>query len=589
MPDEDTHPHAAVARPEQRYPQNQQQQQMQPPQSAQPVQPMQSPPTPDQNNPYANFTHREHVTSTLPVYPSEAPLFRPAYSPYAPPRQGGGAQQQSGTNNSSVSQNNGYAAPMPGYPAQPQGVPQPPLYPGQQWQQGQYPAQAYPPNSGYPASPAHSGYGYPAHPYGYVPYPPYPGYPGYPAYLLQKPKRDGYLFGMNIVTVVGASIVLLGGGIIFLITLFIALNPKSQTLSADTYFSTILQLIGFTCAGLIGGAFSLYVSIRALLRRPSGNLRLPMFWIFLILYGVVIAISIGLQNSGNAVTDIPLSIFLIALAAIFPALALLALGVRRLRFPAWPTTWRRFVVALTSGATSGIGLALVLELLAAYLLVKGMQASNALNCVNDPSAPGCGTTASFTITFIFVAILGPVIEETVKPLAVVAFIGRVRSASEAFVLGMACGIGFALIETVGYIGLGYTDWLTVALERTGASLLHGFGAGMVALGWYYLFHAKNYRFLKFVGCFAYAIFQHFVWNATALLSLLPDPAGSTINSWNLNLGFTVLPFPEVLNIVEVILILVFFVYMTGIIRGKATPPEPRQPQPVGNAPAFAHV
>lgn len=396
---------------------------------------------------------------------------------------------------------------------------------------------------------------------------------------------------MNIVTLVGASIVLLGGGIIFLITLFIALNPKSQTLGGDTYFSTMLQLIGFTCAGLIGGGFCLYVSIRALLRKQSGNLRLPMFWIFLILYGVVIAIGVGLQSSGNAVTNIPLSIFLIALAAIFPALALLALGVRRLRFPAWPTTWRRFVVALTSGATSGIGLALGLELLAAYLLVKGMQSGNVLNCVNDPSAPGCGTTASFTITFIFVAILGPIIEEVVKPLAVVAFIGRVRSASEAFVLGMACGIGFALIETVGYIGLGYTDWITVALERTGASLLHGFGAGMVALGWYYLFRAKNYRILKFIGCFAYAVFQHFVWNATALLSLLPGPAGSTINSWNLNLGFTALPFPEILNILEVVLILVFFIYMTGIIRGrgKASPPEPRQPQPVGNAPALAHT
>ena len=394
---------------------------------------------------------------------------------------------------------------------------------------------------------------------------------------------------MNIVTVVCASIVLLGGLGLLVVTLIIALAPQNPNLGADKYFGTVLQLVAFTCAGLIGGTFSLFVSIRALLRKPSANLRLPVFWIFLLLYAIVIAISAGLQNSGNAVTNLPLSIFLIALAALFPALALLAFGVRRLHFPAWPTTWRRFVVALTSGATSGIGLALVLELLAAFLLVRGMQASNALNCVNDPSAPGCGTTASFTITFIFVAILGPIIEETVKPLAVVAFIGRVRSASEAFVLGMACGIGFALIETVGYIGLGYSDWLTVALERTGASLLHGFGAGMVALGWYYLFHAKHYRFLKFLGCFAYAIFQHFVWNATALLALLPGPAGSTVNSWNLNLGFTALPFPEVLNILEVVLILVFFIYITGSIRGRATPPEPRQPQPAASTPAFAHT
>ncbi|HLX40524.1 MAG TPA: PrsW family glutamic-type intramembrane protease [Ktedonobacteraceae bacterium] len=552
IPDEDTHPHAAISRSAQG---GQQQQQIQ---QGQPLQP---PPTAQQNSPHANFTHREHVTNALPAHASEAPLFRPAYSPYAPP------QQRSG-------------------------VPQPPPYlgpQGQQRQQAQYPIQAYPQYSGQPGN-GYPGYaGYPAYPYAYAPYPGYPGYPGYPMYVPQKPRRDGYLFGMNIVTLVGAIIVSLGGLVLLAVTLIIAFNSQNTNLGPDKYFGTILQLIAFTCAGLIGGAFSLYVSIRALARRPSGNLRLPVFWIFLILYGVVIAISVGLQNSGNAVTNLPLSIFLIALAAIFPALALLAFGVRRLRFPTWPTTWRRFVVALTSGATAGIGLALVLELLAAFLLVKGMQASNALNCVNDPSTPGCGTTASFTITFIFVAILGPVIEETVKPLAVVAFIGRVRSASEAFVLGMACGIGFALIETVGYIGLGYTDWLTVALERTGASLLHGFGAGMVALGWYYLFHAKKYRFLKFLGCFAYAIFQHFVWNATALLSLLPGQAGSTINSWNLNLGFTVLPFPEILNILEVVLILVFFIYITGRIRGSATPPEPRQAQPVSNVPVLAHT
>ncbi len=394
---------------------------------------------------------------------------------------------------------------------------------------------------------------------------------------------------MNIVTVVGVSIALLAGLGLLLITLIIAFSPNSSTTGPDKYFDLILQLAAFTGAGIIGGAFGLYHSIRSFMRRPSADLRLPWFWIFLILYGIVIAIGFSLQSSGNAVTNFTLSAFLIALAAIFPALALLALGVRRLHFPAWPTTWRRFAIALTSGATSGIGLALALELLFGYLLVRGLQA-NALNCINDPSGPGCGTISSFNITFLFVAIIGPVVEETVKPLAVIIFIGRVRSASEAFVLGMACGIGFALIETVGYIGLGYQDWLTIALIRTGAALLHGFGAGMVALGWYYLFHAKRYRFLKFLGCYAYAVFQHFVWNATALLVLLPDPVGSTINGWNLNLGFIVLPFTEILNIVEVILILLFFIYITGRIRKRATTqPEPRNQQPTVNAPAFART
>ncbi len=381
---------------------------------------------------------------------------------------------------------------------------------------------------------------------------------------------------MNIVSVVGVSIVLLGGLVLLLITLIIATSPRNSSVTPDQYFALMLQLIAFSSAGLIGGGFGLYHCIRSFIRKPSANLRLPWFWIFLLLYGIVIAISFGLQNSGNAVTFFALSAFLIVLAAIFPALTLLALGVRRLRFPTWPTTWRRFTLALTSGATSGIGIALALELLAAYLLVTSLPANNALNCVNDPTAPGCGTIASFNIIFLFIAVIGPVIEETVKPLALIPFIGRIRSASEAFVLGMACGIGFAVIETVGYMGLGYQDWPTVALERTGASLLHGFGAGMVALGWYYLFHAKKHRFLKAIGCYAYAVFQHFTWNATLTLAQIPGTVGTTINSWNLNLGFTVLPFVEVLNIFEVILMLIFFIYITGRIRATATPPpEPR--------------
>ena len=71
-------------------------------------------------------------------------------------------------------------------------------------------------------------------------------------------------------------------------------------------------------------------------------------------------------------------------------------------------------------------------------------------------------------------------------------IGRLRSAAEAFILGFACGIGFDLIETSGYISLGDSrPWVDTALERSTAGLLHGFGAGMVALGCYYLTHRHS--------------------------------------------------------------------------------------------------
>ena len=56
------------------------------------------------------------------------------------------------------------------------------------------------------------------------------------------------------------------------------------------------------------------------------------------LYLFVLGIGYALQVNGQAVTNLALTMFLIILAAIFPAFALLALGVRRLRFPAWSTS-----------------------------------------------------------------------------------------------------------------------------------------------------------------------------------------------------------------------------------------------------------
>src|SRR5205085_11745829 len=117
-------------------------------------------------------------------------------------------------------------------------------------------------------------------------------------------------------------------------------------LRASDYFSGLVLFIAFASAGVLGGGFGLYHSIRALLSKPSAIFKLPPFWIFIILYLIVVAIGYVLQSQGEQVTFPALTILLIALAGIFPALAVLALGVRRLRFPTWPTNWRRFTLAL---------------------------------------------------------------------------------------------------------------------------------------------------------------------------------------------------------------------------------------------------
>ncbi len=521
----------------------------------------------NESNTYAQFTHREHVTAPLPAFPPVAPLYPPAYNP--PPVPGG---------------------PRPPYLQPQQGAPAP---------AGAQPYPAYPPYPGYPAYPA-----YPPYP-GYGPYAPHPGYSagpspypywqpgqfyGPPPY--QKPRRDGYQFAMSIVALIASCLAILAGLACAALAGLVIVFPTRNQIPPDEAFSGTLTLIAFACAGLIGGGFVLYQSIRSLMRRPSAPFALPMFWIFAVLYVGVLAIGFALKANKQAVAHAPLTALLIFLAAIFPALALLAIADRRMRarmkdaLARWPTTWRRFTISLVSGATLSIGLALALELGLTILLVRGANASSLAQCINQPDLPACQQNpAIYSLLVIVAAVIAPLVEETVKPLAVALYIGRVRGAAEAFMMGMAAGIGFDLIETVGYIGTGYHSWVDVALERTGTGLLHGFGAGMVALGWYYLTQTKEKRFLKAFGCWLYAVLQHAIWNGSATLVLMPAPVGPTLSRWNLNLGFTTLPFTEILNIAEAILFFGFFLYMTGRLKA-TTPPtttaeqaaQPREPQ-----------
>ena len=406
-------------------------------------------------------------------------------------------------------------------------------------------------------------------------------YNGYPPYAYHypwqppQPKRDGYLFGVAISSVVGSTLVVLAGLGCLVLFALLAVVPNT-TASKGAYFASIMLFASLAFAGIVGGGFALYHSSRsAFWQKPSADFSLPQFWIFVLLYLAVIGVAYLLQTQGLAVAFLPLTGVLIALAGIFPALAVLALGVRRLHFPRtarWPTSWRRFTLALVSGATLSIGLAAVLELAFMVLLVRG-QPVNPLLCVDQPTISNCQNPTIYNIIFIIVALVAPLVEEAVKPLAVVVLIGRVRSAAEAFALGLACGIGFDLIETTGYISSGYQDWLNVALIRTGSGLLHGFGAAMVALGWYYLTRPGEHRVLKALGCWLYAVAQHALWNGSWGLMLLPAPVGSFFNS-NAIIGSVQLPYYEIVNIVEVVLMLVFFIYMTGRLRTKAPPAPP---------------
>jgi RsiW-degrading membrane proteinase PrsW (M82 family) len=217
------------------------------------------------------------------------------------------------------------------------------------------------------------------------------------------------------------------------------------------------------------------------------------------------------------------------MSGVLPALAILALTTQRLGNP---STRRHVLMSLAYGATLAPLLAIILELAATlviYLAARalGFDVGNALNNTNfSPTNP-----QELVAQLLDISLTAAVVEETLKPLGALLIIRRLRTRSEAFLVGLAAGIGFNIVETIGYITQGQGDWINVALERSAAGLLHGVGAGMATLGWWYLINGKgvSLRFIKGFALILYAMAQHAINNGAAvLISLVPEPLRSVL-------------------------------------------------------------
>jgi RsiW-degrading membrane proteinase PrsW (M82 family) len=114
---------------------------------------------------------------------------------------------------------------------------------------------------------------------------------------------------------------------------------------------------------------------------------------------------------------------------------------------------------------------------------------------------------------LLVAIVGPLVEELLKPVGLL-FIPRRPGRAEAFLGGLAGASGFALAEGMFNSAANLEAWLFVVLMRVGTSLMHCLAGGLVGLGWHYLRTAR--RPWQAVGLYLSAAALHGVWNTAAL-------------------------------------------------------------------------
>ncbi|GAB4403677.1 MAG: hypothetical protein OHK003_31610 [Anaerolineales bacterium] len=114
----------------------------------------------------------------------------------------------------------------------------------------------------------------------------------------------------------------------------------------------------------------------------------------------------------------------------------------------------------------------------------------------------------------YIAVIVPLIEELLKPLAVWLFARQIDSPAQGFAMGVLSGAGFALVESLNASADGGTSWAVIVAARTGTSMLHMLTSGLV--GWGIVSAFKEKRAGRFFAAYFSAILIHGIWNASAI-------------------------------------------------------------------------
>jgi len=268
--------------------------------------------------------------------------------------------------------------------------------------------------------------------------------------------------------------------------------------------------------GLFGGALAVYHGISSISNHKSSQLKLPSFYIFWIILGLVLGLG-TLVIENDISTDYlfpPLFIFGAALSTF----AVIAWAYRKMGFP---ITWRQAALAFVCGSTLSVLVAILLETTLpyiAYLLIEPIQYLTEGFADFGWGAPGLVeklfSSPLILVLLAITAIEAPIPEEFAKALGIPMFgRNRIENERQAFAIGLASGAGFAILENMMYEGVyaGFSGWSWggITLLRSIGSVLHPLGTGIIALGW---FRMKGGGAGKLFKAYLLSVGLHTLWN-----------------------------------------------------------------------------
>jgi len=317
---------------------------------------------------------------------------------------------------------------------------------------------------------------------------------------------------MRILAWIATTILLLFGSLSAAIYL-VALAASGDR---ETFVADYGALFAFSVVGAVVGVLGLL----SLIRRLPERIPIPNVWIALVGFLVAVGAGFVIVRGGRLPGAAPL-LALLAAAMLFAFIARFvshwsvqrAVGSREVVLPA---LWGMVGAPLAAGGAQLVTVLLLLIGGATGIYVADAGLVDQIEgWVSDTSA---GTDLSViqtpTVAFGALSVVGiaaPLTEELAKFLGVY-FVFRKRVATKygLFLAGAAAGLGFAVVESLGYALMAIEQWPQVMLLRAPVALIHVAATTIVALGWYKQRQSGGYWL---IGMYVLAVLLHAAWNS----------------------------------------------------------------------------
>lgn len=334
-------------------------------------------------------------------------------------------------------------------------------------------------------------------------------------------------------------LVILAFGILFFLGISLVMSIASIVQFFDDSGSLVENMIIAFAAGselVLLLACAWFVLERSMQKEAAfASIKFPfsMWLIFAIPLIVFISISIGAvvaiyANRYLSWAVLPLSTLLVIIPPIFLFIGLGAQGIEA--GPRW-RVWGTLGLGLTISPLLMILLELLVLVFAGLAVViflsfqpEKMQElisfTDLLNSQTDQEvalkmlAPYLSDPRVIAALLGYIALIVPLIEEMLKPLAVWIFARSIEKPSQGFVLGMLSGGAFAMMESLNASADGSEAWAAVVGVRAGTSLLHIMLSGLMGYAIVGAFQEK--RFGRLLATYCTVVSIHGIWNACAI-------------------------------------------------------------------------